>query len=226
MVHWPLVDHMLESASRGGVCSWGGVCLVQGGWGVCLVWGVCSWGVCSRGVSAPGGGCLLLEGDVCSWRGVSAPGGAWSGGCLVQGGGACSRGECLVQGVGPALGGSAPGGIGHPSMHWGRHPPPLCGQTHACENIALTKLRCGQKKGKPPISFLRLLDTHFSHSTITGGHGVPFVRDLGLVLGQQTPQLYQQHTRGRAQCPRDDIPQRQSHLLCCRASKHSAELNQ
>ena len=47
-MYWPLVDRMLESASWGGVCSWGVSGLGGGG-------GVCSGGV----VSAPGG--------VCSW---------------------------------------------------------------------------------------------------------------------------------------------------------------
>ena len=77
--NWLLIDHMLESASwgglvvRGDVCSRG--CLVPGG---CLLWGVSDWGgVCS------GGGLVL--------------GGVCSGECLVPGG-------CLLWGV-SALGG-------------------------------------------------------------------------------------------------------------------------
>ena len=37
-------------------------------------------------------------------------------------------GECLVQGGSAPRGVSGPGGVWHPSMHWGRHPP--CGQNH------------------------------------------------------------------------------------------------
>ena len=81
----------------------------------------------------PGGVC---SGGVCSWGGVFSQGGVWSRGvcvCLLQGGG------CLLRG------GVCSGGV-HPSMHWGRHPPPLWTEflTHACENITLAQLRCGR----------------------------------------------------------------------------------
>ena len=59
---------MLQSASRGGAWSPGGVCLVSRRRGVCLVLG----GVCSGGVPGPRGVC---SGGVCL-----VPGCAWSGG--------------------------------------------------------------------------------------------------------------------------------------------------
>ena len=81
----------------------------------------------SGGMSVPRGGCLL--------RGVCSPGGggvclvwgglpAWSGGvCLPGRGGLVPGGVCLP---GPG-GGSGARGV-YPSMHWGRQPPPPCGQ--------------------------------------------------------------------------------------------------
>ena len=105
-----------------GVCSWGCVCLFQGG-----VW---SGGVSApRGVSDPGGvsvpgGCLLLGwmsapgGCVCSW-GVSAPGGSllWGGVCS----GGCVSQHALRQ-----------------------TPPPVNRMTDACKNFntTLPQLRC------------------------------------------------------------------------------------
>ena len=53
----PLVNHMLQSASRGACCSWGGVSGPRG----CLVWGGVSG---PRGVAGPGG--CLVRGGVCS----------------------------------------------------------------------------------------------------------------------------------------------------------------
>ena len=72
---------MLQSASRGGVCSGGGWLPGPGG---CLL----------GGVSAPGGG--VCSGGGCLVRGgVSAP-----GGCLVpRGGGAWFRGGLLRGGI-------------------------------------------------------------------------------------------------------------------------------
>ena len=76
------------------------------------------------GVSIRGGGvCLVL--------------GVW-GVCLVPGGwSARSRGEWCLAGPGGEVvcqvpGGCLPGPRGgwHPSMHWGRHPPPLWTDTH------------------------------------------------------------------------------------------------
>ena len=102
----------------------GGGCLLPGG---CLIWGgVCSRGVSGRGVSAPGG---YLVG------GVSAPGGVCSQGCLVLGGGAWSWG-CVP----------GPGGCITACTEVDPHPPPLWTEflTHACENITLAQLRCGQ----------------------------------------------------------------------------------
>ena len=59
----PLVDRILESASRGGGCLLGGLSA-------------------PGGMSTPGGGCLLLGGV--SARGVSAPGGVTAPrGCLL-----------------------------------------------------------------------------------------------------------------------------------------------
>ena len=89
--------------------------------------------------------CSLLPGGVCSRGGCPVQGGAWSApggrgwqclvwGCLLWGvgsatgglsaprGGLLPRGGAWSGGV-SALGGSAPGG--YPSMHWGRHTPPL-----------------------------------------------------------------------------------------------------
>ena len=108
-----LVDHILESASQGGGSAWsGGVCLVPGG--SAWSWGVSAW---SWGCLPGLGVCVcLVPGVVSAWsRGVSA----WSGGVSAWS-----------------------GGIWHPSMHWGRHPPP-CGQTDTCKNITLatTSLR-------------------------------------------------------------------------------------
>ena len=65
--------------------------------------------------SASGGGCVCLVQGGCVWSGGGLlPGGwcVWSGGGLLPEEGVCvwSGGWCLVQG-------------GHPSMHWGRHPP-------------------------------------------------------------------------------------------------------
>ena len=85
-------------------------------------------GVYSRGVSAPGG-CLLPVG-------VSAP-----GGCLLPGGSALGGGVCSRGGVCPG-GGACSRGVWYPSMHWGRHPQPPCGQTDVCKNITFaTSLR-------------------------------------------------------------------------------------
>ena len=82
----------------------------------------------------PGGAvCLVLGGSVWSQGGLPGPGGV----CLV-------RGVSLVRGdVSLVLGGLPGPGGWHPSMHWGRHPPPPFGQTHTCKNITLatTSLR-------------------------------------------------------------------------------------
>ena len=80
----PLVDRMLESASRGG----GGVCLVRGGWW-CLLGGGSAWsvGVCSGGWGVCG---------VCSWGGLPGPGGVCSGGVGLPGPGgipACTEAD-------------------------------------------------------------------------------------------------------------------------------------
>ena len=65
------------------------------------------------GVSAPGGGCLVLGGSVCSWGGVWSPGGLCSWGVSAFGPGGVSGprgGVCLwSRGV-------------YPSMQWGRQP--------------------------------------------------------------------------------------------------------
>ena len=61
------------------------------------------------GVCVCSGGCLVW--GVCSWGGVWSRGSAPGGGCLLGG---SAPGGCLLPGA-------------HPSMHWGRHPPP-CGQ--------------------------------------------------------------------------------------------------
>ena len=64
----PLVNRMLQSASRGGVYSGG-----SAPGGMSVPGGVCSGGSAPRGVGwVPG------PGGVCSWGGVPGPGGAWS----------------------------------------------------------------------------------------------------------------------------------------------------
>ena len=97
--------------------------------------------------------------------------------CLVLGGGVClvpGGGVCLVPGVvvsawsqgGVCLvpGGSAwSGGVWHPSMHWGRHPP--CGQIHTCKNITLatTSLRAVKISTNNVNCFLRNPIRAYSH---------------------------------------------------------------
>ena len=136
-----------------GVCFPGGSAWSRGG--VSLVRGVSAWSLGGGGVSLVwgdlpgpgGGGCLPgLGGLPCSWGGLPGP---WEV-CLVPGGSAWSlgglpgpRGVCLVPGGPPGPGGSGwSRAVWHPSMHWGRHPPPR-GQTHTCKNITLatTSLR-------------------------------------------------------------------------------------
>ena len=116
-----------SSVRTSSVCSWGGVCSVIRSWRGCLLTGGCLlWGVCSRGVSATRGVCL----GGCQSGGFAPRG--WKyliqvsalGWCLLLG--VCSQlsvswgvstpGGCLLSG------GSAPGGVWYPSMHWGRHP--------------------------------------------------------------------------------------------------------
>ena len=80
----PLVDRMLESASRGGLPGpggGGGVCLVPGG--ICLVPGGSAW--CWGGMSGAGGVCLVPGG-------LPGPGGvsAWSGGSGIP---ACTEAD-------------------------------------------------------------------------------------------------------------------------------------
>ena len=82
------------------------------------------WGGC---VCSGGGVCLLPAGECLLW------------GCLLRGGvwsqrGVCSWGAVWSQGV------SGPRGVWYPSMHWGRHPHPPCGQTDACKNITFATL--------------------------------------------------------------------------------------
>ena len=97
--------------------------------------------ICSRGCLLQVG-CLLLGG--CLLPGVCSEGGVCFGGCLLWG--------------------------WYPSMHWGRHPLPPCGQTDACKNITFaTSLRtvkiaiypCFRFKCKVMIDFLsrwRIID--------------------------------------------------------------------
>ena len=84
--------------------------------------GGCTW---SAG-GVPGLGGAPGPRGVCTWsrrvylvRGVSAP-----RGCLLQGGCTWSWG---VSGL----------GVWYPSMHWGRHPPPVNRMTNRCKNITL-----------------------------------------------------------------------------------------
>ena len=77
--------------------------------------------------------CSVLPGG-----GLLGPGGgsAWSGGEVLHPGGSAWSG-----GGSPwSRGGLHPGGVWHPSMHWGRHPPPPvapCGQTDTCKKYYL-----------------------------------------------------------------------------------------
>ena len=111
----PLLDRMLESASRGGGSAWSrGGCLVPGrvsawSWGVCLVLGVCL---------VPGGVCLVPGGCLPGPRGVFA----WS-----------------REGLPGPRGGMA----SQHALRQTPCPPPPCGQTHTCKNITLatTSLR-------------------------------------------------------------------------------------
>ena len=59
--------------------------------------------------------CSLLGGGVCSRGGVCSGGVSAPGGSALGGSG---LGGCLLQGV------CSRGGV-YPSMHWGRHPPPV-----------------------------------------------------------------------------------------------------
>ena len=74
-------------------------------------------GVSARGVSARG----------CLPRGVSV-----LGGCLPRG--------VSAWGVSARGGGCLPGGV-YPSMHWGRHPPPVDRMTDMCKNTTFPQLR-------------------------------------------------------------------------------------
>ena len=92
-------------------------------------------------------------------------------------------GGCLLPGVGvSALGGSAPGGVSvpgggwHPSMHWGRPPPPVNRMTNRCKNITLatTSLR--------PVKIL----TCWSHE-----YNLPnFCSTLHVSILEETPWIY------------------------------------
>ena len=73
------------------------------------------------------------------------------GGGLVSGpGGVSAPGGMLVSGPGVVVSGpggvSAPGGGWHPSMHWGRPPPPLWTEwmTDRCKNITLATTSSGR----------------------------------------------------------------------------------
>ena len=119
-----------------------------GGWGWCLL-----LGVCSQGVSIPGGGlfmggCLLQRGvsalgvSVQGSGGVSPLGGVCSGGvCLLWGcvsaprGVSALGGACLLWGVSTPRGSFCSGGW-HPSMLRGRHPP-VNRMTNRRKNITL-----------------------------------------------------------------------------------------
>ena len=105
---------MLQSASRGGVCSRWGACLLPRG------------SPCLRG-------CLLPEG-------VSATGGVLpaQGGLPTQGG-VCSRGVSAPRGVGSPH----PGGFSMPGGSPCLETPPVNRITHTCKNITLatTSLR-------------------------------------------------------------------------------------
>ena len=147
--HWPYSRVWL----RGGGMSAAGGCLLRGG--VCSRGDVYSGGVCSQGLSAWGGVCS--QGGVCS-GGVSTPGCLlWGvsapGECLLPGrcllpGGVSAPGGCLLLGGICSQGGVCSGGVSaprgwYPSMHWGRHPPPVNRMTNRCKNITLatTSLR-------------------------------------------------------------------------------------
>ena len=95
-------------------------------------------------VSFTGGrGVYLFLGSVLSPGVYLGTGGAClPGGCL-PGRGVCLplRGECLPGGL--TWGGGVCWGCVYPSMHWGRHPPPVDRMTDACKNITLAQLRCG-----------------------------------------------------------------------------------
>ena len=122
-----VVSALGECLLWGGVCSRGEGCLLQGA-GVSTPGGVYSQGVSAPrgGVSALGGGCLLL--GLSAPVGVSAPRGE---GCLLQGG-VCSGG-CLL-----------PGGV--VSQHALRQtpPPPWTESQTPVKTLPWPQLRCGR----------------------------------------------------------------------------------
>ena len=88
-----------------------------------------------RGVSAPRAVCLLWgEGVLLLGGGVSSPGVSTLGGWLL-GGHVCSGGMSALGGL--LLGDVCSWGVWYPSMHQGRHPPPVNRMTNRCKNITL-----------------------------------------------------------------------------------------
>ena len=126
-----------QGSAGAGVLSARGVsaqrgCLPRGLLGVGVV---CPGDCLPREGVCPGGWGFLPRGGVClgcvsTWGCLPrGEGGVWLGGV--------STWEWSAQGCVSALG-------VYPSMHWGRHPPPVNRMTYRCTNITLPQLCCGR----------------------------------------------------------------------------------